>query len=128
MYNYMVVQIQIFKLQMQPQSVSVSGLSLFKVTSQKIFVLADPDPDFDPFQAITQVFKEYSDFDPHTSRLQTQTRFVTPLSCDIKLEITKPTSQNIFVSADLGPDIIPFQAIAQVFSKPSNYDPITSCL
>ena len=33
MYNYMVVQIQIFKLQMQPQSVSVSGLSLFKVTS-----------------------------------------------------------------------------------------------
>ena len=33
MYNYMVVQIQKCNLQMQPQSVSVSGIYLSKVTS-----------------------------------------------------------------------------------------------
>ena len=52
MYNYMVTQFQNFKLQMQPQEVPVSDISLSKVTSQKIFVSADMDPDLDPVQAI----------------------------------------------------------------------------
>ena len=53
MYSYMVSQIQNFKLQMKPQAVPVSNLSLSKVTSHKIFVLADISPDLDPVQAIT---------------------------------------------------------------------------
>ena len=76
-------------------------------------------------QAITQVFSEPSNHEPKTPRLWTQTRFVTPLSCDIEPDINKPTSKNIFVSADLDTDLDPVQAITQVFSKPSNHDPQT---
>ena len=42
--------------------------------------------------------------------------------------IFKVTYQNILVSADLDPDIDPVQAIARVFSKPSNHEPHTSRL
>ena len=58
MCNYMVAQLQNFKLQMQPQEVPVSYLSLFKVTSQNIFVSSDLAPDIDPFQGITRVFSK----------------------------------------------------------------------
>ena len=104
MYNYMADQLENFKLQMQPQAVPVSDLSLVKVTSQEIFVSADMDPDLYPVQEIAQVFSETSNHDPHTSRLRTQTRFFTPLSCDIGPEITNPTSSKIVASSDLAPD------------------------
>ena len=42
---------------------------------------------------------------PHTSRLRTQTRYVTPISCDLEPGITKSTSRNIFISADMDPDL-----------------------
>ena len=40
MYNYMVAEIQNLKLQMHPQTVTVSDISLYKVTSQKKFRLS----------------------------------------------------------------------------------------
>ena len=59
------------KLQMKPQAVPVSDLSLSKVTSHKIFISSDLAPDLDPVQGIAQVFSKPSNIDPHTSRLQT---------------------------------------------------------
>ena len=56
MSNYMVSQHHNFKLQMQPQAVSGSDLSLYKVTSHNIFVPSYLAPDLDPFQGITRVF------------------------------------------------------------------------
>ena len=53
MYNYMVAQIQNFKLQMQHQAVPVSDIYLSKVTSHDIFFSFDLAPDLDPFQGIT---------------------------------------------------------------------------
>ena len=96
--------LQYFKLQMQPQAVTVSDFSISKVTYQKILVSADLDLDLDPVQEIARVFSEPSNHEPHTSRLRTQTRFFTPLSCDLEPEITKPTSRKIVVSYDIGPD------------------------
>ena len=75
--------LQYFKLQMQPQAVTVSDFSISKVTYQKILVSADLDLDLDPVQEIARVFSEPSNHEPHTSRLRTQTRFFTPLSCDL---------------------------------------------
>ena len=92
-------------------------------TSRKIVVSDDLDPDLDPVQEITWVFSETSNHNLHTSRLRTQTRLVTPLSCDIEPDITKPTSRKIIVSADLYTDIDPVQAIARVFREPSNNNP-----
>ena len=89
---------------MQPKAVPVSDLSLSKVTYQKILVPADLDPDINPVQAITRFFSERSNHDPHTSHLQTQTRFFTPLSFDLEPGITTPTSKKIVVSSDLGSD------------------------
>ena len=85
-------------------------------------------PDIDPVQKIDQAFSKPYNHEPHTSLLQTQMRFVTPLSIDLDPEITKPTSRNIFVSADLDPDIDHFQIIARVFSESSNLEPHTSRL
>ena len=90
-----------------------------KPTSRKIFVSAYLDPDLDPDQTITRVFSKPSNHDPHTSRLQT---FVTPLSCDLEPDITKPTSRKIVVSSDLGPDMSAgldsIGVIARVFHGP----------
>ena len=103
MHNYMVAQLQNFKLQMKHQEVPVSNLSLSKITSQNIFVSPHIVPDIDLFQGITHVFSEPSSLDPKTSRIQDQTRFITPLSCDLQPDITKPTSGNIVVSAKTKP-------------------------
>ena len=103
MYNSMVAQLQNLKIQMQPQAVPVSDLSLSKVNPQKIFVSADIDPDLYPFQGTTRFLSKLSNLDPQTSRLQTQTRFVTPLSCVLEPDITKPTSRKIVVSAKTKP-------------------------
>ena len=65
----MVDQLQNFKLQMQPQELPVSDLSLAKVTSQNILVSTDLYPDIDLVQAISRVFSRTSNHDPHTSRL-----------------------------------------------------------
>ena len=103
-------QYQNFKRKMKHQAVSGYDLSLSKVTSRKIFVPSDLAPDIsdglDPVQGIAQVFSEPSNIDLHTSLLITQMKFVTPLSCDLKTGIIKPTSRNIFVSADMAPDLL----------------------
>ena len=52
MYNYMIAQIQNFKLQMQTQAGPVSDISLSKITSQKILFSDDLAPDLDPVQGI----------------------------------------------------------------------------
>ena len=147
-YNYMVAQLQSFRFQIKymvnrlqernllhlnklhesNQAVPVSGISLSKVASQKIFVSAYLSPDLDPVHGIAWVFSKSSNLDPHTSCLRIQTRFVTPLSCDLEPEITKPTSRKIVVSADLAPDLDPVQGITRFFSEPSNIEPHTSRL
>ena len=105
MFNYMISQHQNFKLQMQPQTVSGSDLSHSKATSQKNCNQDDLDPDIsnglNPGLGITQVFREPSNLDSHTSRLKTQMHFVTPPSCDLKPDTTKPTYRKIVVSANL---------------------------
>ena len=53
-------RLQNFKLQIQPQSVPVSGFSLSKVTYQNILVSADLDPDLDTVQVIARVFSKPS--------------------------------------------------------------------
>ena len=124
----MVAQIQNLKLQTQPRAAPISDISISRVASEKTFVSAGLAPDIDPVQGIARFFNEPSNLDPHTSRLQNQTRLITPLSCDIKTDITKPTSQKTFVLADLAPDLDHLHAIARVFSEPSNHDPHTSRL
>ena len=126
LFKYMVSQHQIFKLQMQPQAVSGSDISISNVNSRNIFVSADLAPDLsadiDHVQVISRVFREPSNIDPHISLLQTQTRFVISLSCDLEPDITKPTSRNILVSSDMAPDMsagINYgRVIAQVFREP----------
>ena len=70
--NSMIDQYQIYKLQMQPQAVYGSDISLSKATSVNIGL---------------NILKFHiyvtSDLDPRASRLQTQKRFVTSLSCDL---------------------------------------------
>ena len=98
-----------FKLQMQPQEVSGSDISLFKSTYRNIFVSTDLATDIsdglDTVHGIYLVFYEPSNIDPHTSHPWTQTWFVISLSCDLKPEIPKPTSIKIVVSVDLAPDL-----------------------
>ena len=105
----------------------VNILDLHKVTSQNIFVSDDLNPDLDPVQAIAPVFSENS-------------KFFTPIQCDIEPKINKPTSKKIVissnlppgpsaniasreivVSSDLDPDLDPVQAIAPVFSETSKF-------
>ena len=85
-----------FKLQIQPQADPVSDFSILtKPTSRNIFGSSDLTTDLsaglDSGRAIAQGFHGPSNHDPHISRLQTQTRFFTPLICDLEPEITKPT-------------------------------------
>ena len=64
MYNYIVPKLQNFKLQMQSMVnlLTVSDLSISEVTSQKIFVSDDLNPDLDPVQEIARVSSETSEF------------------------------------------------------------------
>ena len=91
-------QIQIPSQDNYVEEYGISDISLFKVTSQNIFVSYDLAPDLDIFQEINKLFSEPYNIYTQTPHLQTQTRFVTPLSCDLKPDITKPTSRKIFVS------------------------------
>ena len=59
MYNYIFAKLQNVKLDMQSM---VNILDLNKVTSQKIVVSDDMNPDLDPVQAIARVFSETSKF------------------------------------------------------------------
>ena len=104
MYNYMFDQLQNLNLQMQPQAVPVYYLSVYKVTYHNIFVSVDLDTDLYPVHTIARVFRKTPNHDPHTSRLWTQTRIFTPISCDLEPEITERTSRKIIVSYDLAPD------------------------
>ena len=54
MYNYIVAKLQNVKLQIQSM---VNLLDLNKVTYHKIFVSDDLNPDLDPVQAISPVFR-----------------------------------------------------------------------
>ena len=94
----------------------VSDIFLSKVNPQNIFVLSDLNPDLYPFQGITWVFSKPSNHDPHTSRLWTQKRFVTPLSWDLKPDITKPTSKKFFIWYDLDHDLSASNNSGWVFS------------
>ena len=77
------------------------NISIYKISSQKIFVSADMAPDISyglvPVQVISQFFSETSNIDPHTSRIRTQMQFITPLSCDLKPEIPNPTYRRVVV-------------------------------
>ena len=89
------------KLQMQPQAMPVYDFSiLIKPTSRKIFASSDLATDMssglDYGVAIAPSFRGPSNHDPHISRLRTQTRFFTPLSCDLEPDIPKPTPRKIF--------------------------------
>ena len=72
---------------MQPQAVSDSNIYYSKDYFSEDFFSSDLDPDLsaglDPVQGSTRVFSEPSNLDPHISRLRTQVRFFTPLSCDL---------------------------------------------
>ena len=122
MFNSMVAQIQNFNLQIKNQSVPVFGVSLSKVTSQNIFVSSDLAPNLNLFHGIAGVFSKPSNIYHHTSRLRTHTRFTTPLSDDLKPDITNPTSRKIVLSSDMAPDLSAghnyVQLIARVFREP----------
>ena len=119
MYNYMVDQLQMFKLQMQPQAMPVSDFSLAKVTTKKIFVSADLAIQMQP-QAVPVS-------DLSLAKVNTKKIFV---SADLEIQmqpqavpvsdisLAKVTTEKIFVSADLDP----VQEIARVFSETSNHD------
>ena len=79
---------------MKPQAVSGSDLSLYKAICV--------NPGLNTIKVYTDL---PSDIDPHTSRLQNYAWFVTSVSYDIEPDIIIPTSQNIFVSADLDHDL-----------------------
>ena len=119
--NTMIAQYQISKLQIQPQAVSVSDISLSKVTCVNIGI--------NPFKFPIDIT---SDIDPHISNLQTQTWFVMSISCDLEPDITIPISRNIFVldylDTDMSSGINPGQGIYRVFHEPSNLYPRTSRL
>ena len=102
MYNYMVKQLQNFNLQIQPLG-RLSNL----------------------FQGITLVFRETI-----YERYQTMYNYIVAKLQNVKLQmqsmvnildLNKVTSQNIFASDDLNPDLDPVQAIARVFSKTSKF-------
>ena len=109
MYNYMVKQLQNFRLQIQL-------LGPFSV----LF-----NPDHDLFQGITLVFIEKI-----CEQDQTMYNYIVAKLQNVKLQMKsmvnildlhKVTSQNMFVSDDLNPDLDPVQAIAPVFSKTSKF-------
>ena len=109
MYNYMVKQLQNFRLQIQPLG-PFSGLF---------------NPDHDLFQGITLVFREMI-----CERNQTMYNYIVAKLQNVKLQMKyivnildlhKVTSKNIFVSDDLNPDLDPVQAIAPVFSENSKF-------
>ena len=61
MYNYIVANFKIFKLQMKYMVNTLHErniLNLSKVTYQNSLVSDDMDPDLDPVQAISQGFSE----------------------------------------------------------------------
>ena len=97
------------KIQMQPQAVPASDFSILTNPTSRKFVASsdlDPDPsaDLDSGGVIAQGFRGPSNHDPHISRLRTQTRFFTPLSCDLEPDINKHTPRKIVISSDLVPD------------------------
>ena len=53
MFNSMVAQLQNSKLQMQPQAVPVSYMTLYKDTFHNHFVSSDLTLDLDPVQGIS---------------------------------------------------------------------------
>ena len=110
-YNYMVDHLQYFKHSSQPQTVP------------------------DPFQGITLIFKQtiydqdQTMYNYMVEQLQNSKLKMQPQAIPFSdLSLSKVTSQKIFVSAYLYPDLDPFQAISRVFIKTSNRDPHTSCL
>ena len=108
-FNYMITQHQNFRIQMKPKTVSGSDISISKDTPYNILVSSNMDTDLSagitPVRGIARVFRKHYNIEPHTSRLLTQTRFVTSLSCDLETNITIPTSRKIVVSADLDHNI-----------------------
>ena len=97
MYNYMVKQLQNFRLQIQPQG---PFSDLF-------------NPDHDLFQGITLVFIETI-----CERDQTMYNYIVAKIQNVKLQMKsmvylldlhRVTSQKVFVSDDLNPELDPVQ-------------------
>ena len=89
-----IIQHQIPKLQMQPLAVSGYYLSLSNTTCVNIGLNPLKVPTYFP-----------SGIDPHASRLWTQKRFVTSLSCDLEPDIPIPTYQDIFILDGMAPEL-----------------------
>ena len=110
MLTYIRAHHNFLKLQMQPQAVSVYDLSLSKATCVNLGI---------NYLKVTTYVP--SGIDTQTSRLQTQTHFVTYLSCDHETEITMPKYRDIVVSDGLAPylsaGIDPVQEIPRVFCE-----------
>ena len=86
----MLAQHQTYKLQIQPQTVSGSYLSLFKAPCFTLGINT---------LRVTKCVP--SNIDPHSSRLLTQKWFVTFLICDLELNIIMPTYRKIYMLDDL---------------------------
>ena len=100
MYNYMVKQLQNFRLQIQP-------LGPFS----DIF-----NPDHDLFQGITLVFRETI-----CEQDQTMYNYIVAKIQNFKLQMKSMVYILDLVSDDLNPDLDPVQAIAPVFSENSKF-------
>ena len=128
MYNYIVPKLQNFKLQMQymVNLLTLSDSSLSNITSQKIFVSDDMNPDLDPVQEIARVSREASEFFTTIQCLcDLDPMFVSSnLPSDPSADLA---SREIVVSSDLAPDLDPVQAIAPVFSETSNFFTLLQC-
>ena len=116
------IMLQNFKLQMQSMVnlLTVSDLSISKVTSKKIFVSDDLNTDIDPVQEIARVSSETSEFfTPIQYLCDLYPMFVSSnLTPDPSADLA---SREIVVSSDLAPDLDPVQAIAPVFSETSKF-------
>ena len=79
---------------MQPLAVSGYYLSISNTTCVNIGLNPLKVPTYFP-----------SGIDPHASRLWTQKRFVTSLSCDLEPDIPIPTYQDIFILNGMTPEL-----------------------
>ena len=92
--TYTRVPHQIYKLQIQPQAVSCSALSLVKENCFNFGLY--------PINITTVVS---SDIDPDTSCIKNKIRFFTLIFFNFEPDINITTTQKIIISYDLNPDL-----------------------
>ena len=123
MYNIMVKQLHNFKLQIQP----LGRLSdHFQGTTLVLYL----------FQAINLVFREtmydqdqtmYNYIAPKIQNVKLWMQSMVNLLTVSDLSLSEVTSQKIFFSDDLNPDLDPVQEIARVFSETSKFFTSLQC-